>query len=303
MLNQHGNVKAEATIANLPAGNGAGIGTDTGTGTGAGARVWYGSAAASEFHDFDWLSAHLPDDGSVQLKSLTNDYTILLLAGPKARDVLQATTRLDCSADGFEWLGVRTGFVGIAPAVIMAVSFSGEQAFEIHVPNNQLYAAWLALRAAGEPHDLRLFGSMAVESMRMEKGYLHWKADLITEFNPFETGLDRFVKMDKEFIGKSALQKMVAAGPRKCLVALEIDCDHAPAHGGASVYTGDRLVGTVTSAAWGYRVSRNLAYAFVDPGSTALGTDLTVDVMGRPQPARVIAPSPYDPDNRLVRGR
>ena len=285
MLNAFGNVKAEATIANLPDG-----------------RVWYGSAAAAEYHDHDWLSAHLPQDGSVRITSLTNDHTILLLAGPKARQVLQATTRLDCSGDAFGWLEVRTGFVGIVPAVIMAVSYSGEQAFEIHVPNSQLYAAWLALRAAGAPHDMRLFGSMAVESMRMEKGYLHWKADLITEFNPFETGLDRFVTMDKPFVGRTALQAMLAAGPRKRLVSLEIDCAHAPSHGGASVCAAGRLVGTVTSAAWGHRVARNLAYAFVDPGHADVGTSLTVDVMGIPQKARVIAPSPYDPDNLIVRG-
>ena len=284
MLNRHGNVKAEATIANLPDGT-----------------VWYGSAAAAEYHDFEWLSAHLPEDGSVRIHSLTNHHTILLLAGPKARRVLQATTRLDCAADSFGWLDVRRGFVGIAPAVIMAVSYSGEQAFEIHVPNNQLYAAYLALREAGRDHGLTLFGSMAVESMRMEKGYLHWKADLITEFNPFETGLDRFVRMDKDFIGKPALEKMVRDGVRKLLVSLAIDCDHAPAHGGASVYAGDDLVGTVTSAAWGYRVGKNLAYAFVKPESAAVGTALKVDVMGLPQDAVVIAPSPYDPGNGLVR--
>ena len=284
MLNGFGNVKAEATIANLPDG-----------------RVWYGSAAAAEYHDFDWLSAHLPADGSVRISSLTNDHDILLLAGPKARQVLQAATRIDCSPEAFGWLNVRLGFVGIAPAVIMAVSYSGEQAFEIHVPNNQCYAAWLALREAGAPHDLRLFGSMAVESMRMEKGYLHWKADLITEFNPFETGLGRFVAMEKEFIGRAALEAMVRAGPRKKLVSLEIDCDHAPSHGGASVCVGGRLVGTVTSAAWGHRVARNLAYAFIDPAYAGIGAELTVDVMGIPQEARVIAPSPYDPDNMIVR--
>ena len=294
MLNQHGNVKAEATIANLP--DAAACGPDM-----AGGRIWYGSAAAAEYHDFEWLSAHLPEDGSVRIRSLTNDYTILLLAGPKARQVLQATTRLDCSAEAFGWLEVRTGFVGIAPAVIMAVSYSGEQAFEIHLPNNQLHAAYLALREAGAEHGLRLFGSMAVESMRMEKGYLHWKADLITEFNPFETGLGRFVNMDKEFVGKAALQKMAGEGPRKLLVPLAIDCDHAPSHGGASVYNGAALVGTVTSAAWGYRVGRNLAYAFVDPDCADVGTALKVDVMGLPQDAVVIAPSPYDPEHRLVR--
>jgi len=185
----------------------------------------------------------------------------------------------------------------------MAVSYSGEQAFEIHVPNNQLYAAYLALREAGRHHGLTLFGSMAVESMRMEKGYLHWKADLITEFNPFETGLDRFVRMDKEFIGKSALEKMVEDGPRKLLVSLEIDCDHAPAHGGASVYAGDDLVGTVTSAAWGYRVGKNLAYAFVEPESAAVGTPLQVDVLGIPQSATVIAPSPYDHGGAILSGK
>ena len=88
----------------------------------------------------------------------------------------------------------------------MSVSFSGELAYEIHVPNNQLYSAYLALRKAGEAHGLQLFGSLAVESMRLEKGYRHWKTDLITEFTPFESGLSRFVKLDiGDFIGKEAL--------------------------------------------------------------------------------------------------
>ena len=285
LLNYQGNVKAEATIANLSE-----------------ECVWYGSAAASEYHDFEWLSQHLPEDGSIRLKSLTNDYTILVLAGPKARDILQATTRLDCSAEAFGWLHVRQGFVGIAPATIMSVSFSGEQAYEIHLPNNQLYAGYLALRKAGEAHGLKLFGAQAVESMRLEKGYLHWKSDLLTEFNPLETGLDRFVKMDKDFVGKSALETMVEAGPRKQLVTLEIACDHAPSHGGASVYSEGKLVGTVTSAGWGHRVGKNLAYAFIDPDYVEIGTALTVDVIGIPEAAQVIAASPYDPDNKLVRG-
>ena len=284
MLNRHGNVKAESTLANLEEG-----------------RVWYGSAAAAEYHDTEWLEAHLPDDGSIKLRSLTNDYTTLVLAGPKAREVMSGVTRLDCSPGGFGWLQVREGFVGIAPAVVMSVSFSGESAFEIHLPNNQLYAGYLALKRAGEEHGLRLFGSMAVESMRLEKGYLHWKADLITEYNPFETGLDRFVDMGKDYIGKAALAEMQAAGPRKSLVTLEIDCTHAPSHGGASVHAGDKVVGTVTSADWGHRVGKNLAYAFVDPDCAEPGTQLKVDVLGMPEDAAVIPPCPYDPENKLLR--
>lgn len=137
--------------------------------------------------------------------------------------------------------------------------------------------------------------------MRLEKGYLHWKADLITEFNPVETGLGRFVDMNKDFIGKPALEKMMEAGPRKMLVTLEIDCAHAPSHGGASVGLNGKVIGTVTSAAWGYRVGKNLAYAFVDPELAETGAELDVDVLGLPEKARVIAPSPYDPENRILR--
>jgi len=286
MLNYQGNVKAEATITNIEEG-----------------RVWYGSAAASECHDMEWLEDHLPKDGSISLKSLTNECTTLVLAGPKARTVLAEVTRLDCSPESFGWLSVRQAFVGIAPAVIMSVSFSGEEAFEIHLPNNQLYAGYIALRLAGQSHGLRLFGSRAVESMRMEKGYLHWKADLLTEFNPEETGLGRFLDTQKDFIGKSALVKMKTDGPRRKLVSLQIDCSHAPSHSGASIKKGEDVIGSVTSAAWGYRVGKNLAYGFVDPEMSEIGTNLTVDVLGSPETAIVIAASPYDPKNMILRNK
>lgn len=287
LLNDHGNVKAEATLANLDA--------DT---------IWYGSAAASEYHDMDWLQKHLPDDGSVQVKSLTNDWTILVIAGPKSRDVLSAVSRGDWSKAAFPWLSVRRAFIGIAPAVVMSVSFSGELAYEIHVPNNQLYAAYLALRKAGEAHGMKLFGSRAVESMRLEKGYRHWKADLITEFNPLESDLGRFVKLDKPaYVGKASLDKMVADGPRQMFVTLTLECTHAPAHGGDSILDGDgKCVGTITSAGWGYRTGKNIAMGFVDPACAAIGTALSVEVIGDPVAASVVDPAMYDPDNTLMRG-
>nr|WP_309504560.1 FAD-dependent oxidoreductase [uncultured Roseovarius sp.] len=286
LLNHHGMVKAEATLAKL-----------------AEDRYWYGSAAAAEWHDMDWLQSHLRADEDVQLRSLTNDYTILVLAGPKARAVMQAVSRADWSVAAFPWLSVRDCFIGIAPATVMGVSFSGELAYEIHVPNNQLYAAYLALRAAGAAHGLRLFGARAVDSMRMEKGYLHWKADLLTEFDPFETGLDRFVKMDKpDFIGKEALAARHADGPRRKLVCLSIDSREAPAHGGASVMVEGRVTGTVTSGDWGHRTGLNLAYAFVEPALAATGTQVEIDIIGQMVSAQVIPMGPYDPGLERVRG-
>ena len=166
---------------------------------------------------------------------------------PKARDVLSACARGDWSKEAFPWLSVRECFVGFSPATVLGISFSGELAYEIHVPNASLYAAYLALRAAGETYGLKLFGARAVDSMRLEKGFMHWKADLLTEFDPFETALDRFVKLDKDadFIGKEALKKRHAAGPNKILVSLKVDATHAPAHSGASLMRGDNVVGTI----------------------------------------------------------
>jgi dimethylglycine dehydrogenase len=284
LLNHHGMLKTEATIARLPA-------SDRGP-----ERIWYGSSAASELHDMDWLQSHV-GARDVQIRPLTNDQTILVLAGPKARDVLQSVSRDDWSAAGFPWLSVRECFIGIAPATVMSVSFSGELAYEIHVPNASLYADYLALRSAGEAHGLTLFGALAVDSMRLEKGYLHWKADILTEFDPFETGLDRFVNMQKaEFVGKAALAGRQGA---KQLVTLEVHSADAAAHGGASVMLGDKVVGTISSGGYGHRVQKNLAYAFMD--AVPEGAALEVDVLGNRVPAQIIPRGPYDPQMVRVR--
>ncbi|MEO1537474.1 MAG: FAD-dependent oxidoreductase [Pseudomonadota bacterium] len=284
LLNHHGMLKGEATLANLPA-------SDRGP-----ARVWYGSAAASELHDMDWLTAHLRENEDVRIRSLTNEHTILVLAGPKARAVLSAVSRGDWSMEAFPWLSVRECFIGIAPATVLGVSFSGELAYEVHVPNASLYAAYLALRQAGAAYGLKLFGARAVETMRMEMGFLHWKADILTEFDPFETGLERFVKMDKgDFVGRNALVARQSRVPVRKLVSLAVDGTTGPAHPGASVMLDDAVVGTVSSGNWGHRVGLNLAYAFVKLEAASEGAEMEIDICGALIPARVIASCPYDP--------
>lgn len=291
LLNHQCMVKTEATIANIPASE---RGPD---------RVWFGSAAAAEMHDMDWLLAHKTPQEDVQIRSLTNDQTILVLAGPNARKVLSDCARGDWSIDAFPWLSVREAFVGIAPATVLNVSFSGEQAYEIHVPNASLYAAYLALNAAGAACDMKLFGARAIDSMRVEKGFLHWKADILTEFDPFETGLDRFVRLEKEadFIGKAALNERAKTGPRKRLVTLHIDYAAAPAHAGGSLMKDNRVVGTITSGEWGHRTGLNLAYAFVDTDMAAVGCHMMLDLCGQLVGATVAPSGPYDPDYQRVR--
>jgi len=281
LLNHKGNITGEATIANLPDG-----------------RIWYGSAAASEVHDLDWLTSIIADGKDVTITPLTTVWTLLVLAGPNARKVLSAAARGDWSKTAFPWLSVREAHIGPVPAVVMGISFSGELAYEIHVPGDGVLNAWQTLRTAGEACGMKLFGARAVDSMRLEKGYRHWKSDLITEFDPNESGLGHFVSSPHEYVGKAALEAHHA--PRRKFLTLTLDCDHAPAHPGDSVTHDGKVVGTVTSAGWGHRVSKNIAMAFVDPACAAEGTALAVDVIGEPQPATVVAPGLYDPAGSLL---
>lgn len=275
-LNEHGGVKGEATIANLRG------------------ETWWGSAAAAEYHDMDWLAERAPDN--VRIESLTNSYDILVLAGPKSRAVLaDAAPRTNWA--NFPWLTAKAVHIGPIRAIAMAVSFSGELAWELHIRTEQVATAYDLLWNAGQAHGIRPFGLLATESMRIEKGYRHWKADLITEFDPLESDLNRFVKRDKEFVGKSGLRD----NPRRCFVSMTVDCDQAPAHPGDSIRVNDKIVGTVTSAAYGHRVGENLAMGFVDPEFAEQGAALTVDILGRHWQATIVSPCRYDPDNLKVR--
>ena len=183
-----------------------------------------------------------------------------------------------------------------------AYATSSTGCYEIHVPTASLYAAYQALRQAGAAEGLQLFGARAVESMRLEKSFLHWKADLLTEFDPFEAGLRRFVRLEKgDFLGRAALLARQAAGPQRQLVPLRVESETAPARGGASLMQGARVVGTVTSGGWGHRVGLNLALAYVEPELARLGSRLMLDLCGELVPAEVIEPSPYDPQMLRVR--
>ena len=192
--------------------------------------------------------------------------------------------------------------IGHAETVAMIVSFSGELAYELHIPNEQLYLVWKILNEAGREFNLGYFGLYATESMRLEKGYRHWKADLIYERNPLESGLERFVHLDKDFVGKEALLKEIERGPLKQFVVMAVDCEVGPAHAGDSVYCGDDLIGTVTSGGYGHRVEKNIAYAFVAPELAEVGTALEIEILGERYPAVVVEECLYDAEYALVRG-
>ena len=138
--------------------------------------------------------------------------------------------------------------------------------------------------------------------MRLEKGYRHWKADLIYENNPIELGLERFVNLDKaDFVGKAALLKEIEQGAKKHFVCMQVCCEIAAAQAGDSVYSDDKLIGTVTSGGYGHRVEKNIAYALVDPKYSAQGTELDIGILGERYAARVCPACLYDEENLRVR--
>ena len=203
-LTDNGNVSGEATI--VPLDND---------------RIFYGSAATAEYHDMDWLIDHLPEASDIQIKSKTNTHTMLVIAGPKCRELLaRVSPRTQWEQKHFPWLSAQECYIGHIEALAIAISYSGEQAFELHIPNTQLYGAYDVLTQAGIDFELNHFGMHAIDSMRLEKGYGHWKADFITEFNPYESGLDRFVDLSKDFPGKEGLLSQQKKGLRKKRVLL-----------------------------------------------------------------------------------
>ena len=285
-LTEKGNVSGEGTIVPLSNGD-----------------VFYGSAATAEYHDMDWLTERLPVESDIRIKSLTNTHTMLVIAGPKSRDLMAAVSpRSKWGQKEFRWLSAQTCFIGHIDTLAIAISYSGEQAFELHIPNTQLYAAYEILCNAGEEFGLTHFGMYAIESMRLEKGYGHWKADFITEYNPIEAGLERFVDLNKDFPGKEGLSAQSKAGCRKLRVVLAIDTTAAPTQPGEGVFHDGIAVGSITSAAWGYRTHQNLAMAYVDPEYAAEHIELEVFILGKTVKATVCKPCVYDPSNFIPLG-
>ena len=281
LLNDKGSVLAEATIAKIDEGH-----------------YWYGCAAAAERHDWDWLTDNLPQDGSVTLENLTNSHVILVLAGPKSRQILQKTCpRDDLSQEGLPWMRGKQVTIGHARAYAMVVSFSGELAFELHISSEALYLAWQTLRQAGAEFDLKPFGLYAAESMRLEKGYRHWKSDLLVEFSPYESGLDMFVKMQKgPFIGKDALAERPVNWQ---FITMQVDAEHAAPHGGDPIFANDVQIGSVTSAGHGARTNSTIAYGFVSADADL--SALSVGILGERFEASALSEALYDPTNARVK--
>ena len=246
----------------------------------------------------------MPDDGSVRFDNITNSIGVLVLAGPTARDILQKITRADLSNAAFPWLSSRLIEVNLAPAMAFRMNFVGELGWELHHPIEYQNHIFDALMDAGAEFGLKPFGIRAMDAMRLEKSYRLVGTELSIEYAALESGLDRFVHLNKgDFKGRQKLSQWQEAGFANTMVTLEVhDTTDADAIGGNPIMLPDgEVIGRATSGGFGFRVNKSLALAMVRPDHAAVDTELMIDILDQRLRATIVNESPYDPGNEKLR--
>ncbi len=286
LLTRRGGVRAEFTLTRLGP-----------------QRFYLVSAGALETHDFDALEKLLPADGTVRLDKVTTQRGVLVLAGPRSRDVLAKVADIDVSDKAFPWLNARHLSVRAAGLLALRVNFVGELGYELHHPIETQNYIFDAVMEAGASFGIKPFGIRAMDSLRLEKSYKLVGRELSIEYAALESDLDRFVDFDKgKFLGRDALVTWRGKGFENKLVTLEVcGVTDADARGSEPVTKGGEMVGRTTSGGYGWRTAKSLALAMVRPEFSAPGTSLEVAILGEPHRGLVIADSPYDPANAALR--
>jgi dimethylglycine dehydrogenase len=262
------------------------------------------SAGALQRFDHDYLKKQLPDDGSVRYDQLTNQIGVLVLAGPKARELMQRVSKADFSNEAFPWLSGQQIEVGFAPTLAQRLNFVGELGWELHHPIEYQNHIFDKLFEAGEDLGLKPFGIRAMDSLRIEKSYRLVGTELSIEYAAYESGLDRFVHPNKgDFIGRDALVRWQQKGFDNTFVTLEVhDTTDADPLGNNAIFdSSNQTIGRATGGNFGFRVGKSLALGMVRPEFADVGTELEMDILGTRHKITVIPESPYDPDNEKLR--
>ena len=269
-------------------------------------RFYVVSAAAAERLDLDWMQKLMPQDGSVTIENVTYRYGCLVLSGPRSREILARVTEADLSNESFPFLTMQDIIVGFSPARAMRIGFVGELGWELHHPIEHSRNIYAALMEAGAEFGLGDYGLRAMNSLRLEKGYLVLGGEINSERTPIEAGLGRFVDFGKDFLGRQALLNQKEQGPAQRLALMVVEAPQgeemdAEAIGDEPVYHGGRMVGRVASGGYGHHVGQSLAQGYLDAEFAKAGTELTIPIFGRECKARVVNSPLHDPKNENLR--
>ncbi|WP_327180977.1 GcvT family protein [Streptomyces sp. NBC_01334] len=252
--------------------------------------------------DLDWFARRLPADGTVQVRDITPGTCCIGLWGPLARKVLQPLTDEDFSNDGLKYFRAKRAYIGSVPVTAMRLSYVGELGWELYTTADQGLKLWDTLWRAAKPLGGVIAGRGAFNSLRLEKGYRSFGTDMTFEHDPYEAGVGFAVKLDKgDFLGKAALERR-KEGVRRRLTCLTIDDPRSVVLGKEPVYDGDRAVGYVTSAAYGYTIGKGIAYAWLPAELAVPGTAVHIGYFDRRVEAVVAEEPLFDPTMSRLRG-
>ncbi|HIM45773.1 MAG TPA: FAD-dependent oxidoreductase, partial [Alphaproteobacteria bacterium] len=285
LLGDNGMIQSEATVTRL-----------------AEDHFYVLSGAIAQHRDLDHLRHPIHSDEDVQVADITDDWGVLVVAGPRARDSLAKITAAELTNENFRWLSGQ--FIEVADIELRAlrVNYVGELGWELHVPMPDMPALYEAVWAAGEEYGIADVGTYAVNSLRLEKAYKGWGAELTNEITMIEADMERFVKYDKnDFIGKAATLKRKQEGISMRLVYCELEARNHDAHGGEAVLRDGEVIGVTTSGGWGNCTEKSLAFAYVAPEFADPGAQFDVEILSDAIKATVLEAPVYDPHNARPR--
>ncbi|WP_370268171.1 FAD-dependent oxidoreductase [Nioella sp.] len=258
----------------------------------------FGSGAMQEAHR-RWFEKDLPE--GVTYANVSDDWHGIALSGPKSRELLQRLTREDVSAEAFRFRDLRQCFVAGVPVILNRISFSGELGFEIYCRPQYLLRLAEAVEAAGSDLGYRWYGSRALMSLRLEKGWGVWTLEFRPDFNAVESGMDAFINWKKDFVGKEATLAAKEAGAKRQLVTMVIDVDGIDVSGDEAILRDGEAVGYVSSGGYAHRVGRSMAMGYVGSEHAAAGTRLQVEILGQIYGAEVLGAPVYDANGANMR--
>ena len=261
------------------------------------------SAGALQRLDHDYIKKYMSQDDDVHYQNLTDEKGVLVLAGPKSRELLERVSDHDFSNEAFPWLSAQEIEIDDCRITAMRVNYVGELGWELHHELNDQNKIFDKLFENGSDLGLKPFGIRAMDSMRFEKSYRMVGTELSIEYSAFESSMDRFIQTDKEnFLGKESLLAWQKKNNQSRLVTLEVDeIKDADVLGNNAVTIEGQLIGRATGGNFGYRVNKSLALAMLDIEKAEVGTRCSIDILGEIHPATVIADSPFDPKNERLR--
>ncbi|WP_159587763.1 GcvT family protein [Chelativorans xinjiangense] len=265
-----------------------------------GGKWWImGSYYLREWH-MRWFEKHLAK--GVAIRDISDAVVGLSLSGPNSRKLLQRLTHQDISHETLGFMGCTEVDVGLIRAKVGRLSVTGELGYEIHCQANEHATLRRTLLEAGKDLEAREYGFNALNALRLEKSFGIWSREFTQEYTPGMTGMHRWIAFDKgDFIGRQAALDERCAGPSRLLVTLEVDAKDADASGYEPVWRNGERIGFVTSGGYGHTIGKSLAMALVDWEASETGLELTAHIVGVERSARIIPPSPYDPEGLKMR--